>query len=456
MRRFLPKLISMMSFTDRSALLIGAILAVGGVTGFSHRAAGFEQERVRVVVPQNFKRSPFDRDRYLLVPRGFQIAVVARIPRARFVLSVTPSDTLVALPFSNRVVLVREGTHGETQTLNFLEHLRQPQGMALWPERQPKFLYVAGSNEVVRTPFTPGSNSPGPVEALIRNLPDRSDPELHGAYGHELKDIAIGPDNKLYLDIASASNANPADTTSNPVRSAIYQYDLEGRSGRLFARGIRNAEGLGFVPGTNQLWAAVNGRDELRFPFHRAFRGGTADDFGRRITAYVDDHPPDELILVHDGANYGWPFANPDPDTASGMDNMPFDPDVDTNPDWSKYPQELFTRIDKGIQAHSAPLGMTFLQQTKLPPPFREGLAVALHGSWDRSVKTGYKVIFFPWLDSGKPGKPSDLVSGWLDDSSQEEWGRPVDVRPAVDGQSLMISDDFSGTLYRLSPQKGP
>jgi glucose/arabinose dehydrogenase len=411
----------------------------------------FETERVQVAVPASQRKPPFNHDRYLLVPKGFKIAVVARLPRARFILSVTPSDTLVALPFAGKIVLVRENTDGSIRLISFLEHLRKPQGMALWRNSQHSFLYVAESNRVVRMPFTPGSDTPGRLEVIIGNLPDGSSPELRGAYGHDLKDIVISPTNKLYLDIASASNASASDTTSNPVRSAIYEFDLNGRSGRLFARGIRNAEGLGILPGTNQLWAVVNGRDDLRFPFHRAFRKNSGDDFNKRITAYVDDHPPDELIRVRQGANYGWPFANPDPDTASRMDDMPFDPDVDNNPDWSRYPQHLFTRADKGIQAHSAPLGMTFLQDTKVPLPFRNGLAVALHGSWDRSIKTGYKVIVFPWLETDEPGNPSDLVSGWLDDASQKEWGRPVDVRPAADGESLLISDDLSGTIYRLS-----
>lgn len=110
----------------------------------------------------------------------------------------------------------------------------------------------------------------------------------------------------------------------------------------------------------------------------------------------------------------------------------------------------MFTRVDKGIQAHSAPLGMAFLQNSRVPEPFRNGLAIAFHGSWDRSRKTGYKVIFFPW-QNGRPSRQIDLVSGWLNDESQSQWGRPVDVKPVSDG-SLLISDDYSGTIYRLAP----
>ena len=220
------------------------------------------------------------------------------------------------------------------------------------------------------------------------------------------------------------------------------------------ARGIRNAEGLAFVPGTNELWAAVNESDDVRYPFRNSWQGSGSNDYGKRITSYIDDHPPDEFIHVKEGANYGWPFADPNPDTPNGLDHMPFAPNYETNPDWSKYPERMFTHVDKGIQAHSAPLGMAFLQGSETPESFREGMAIALHGSWDRSRKTGYKVIFFPWQGGG-PGRQFDLVTGWLDNHSQSYWGRPVDVKPANDG-SLLISDDYSGTIYRLALRHGP
>ena len=178
-------------------------------------------------------------------------------------------------------------------------------------------------------------------------------------------------------------------------------------------------------------------------------RGGyKPSDYGRLIQSYVDGHPPDAFIHVKEGANFGWPFANPNPD--QGLDNMPFDPDFETNPDWSRVLESSFTRMNKGIPAHSAPLGFSFLQGSEIPLPFRDGAAVALHGSWNRSRRTGFKVIFFPWLPSGKPGPQTDLVTGWLNEQTQQVWGRPVDVVPDRDGD-LLISDDESGTIYKLS-----
>jgi glucose/arabinose dehydrogenase len=361
---------------------------------------------------------------------------------------------LVAQPGLGSIFLVQSQSDGTPIVSGLIEDLHNPQGMALHPSDHGLYLYVGESNQVTRFLLAPGATSASDKTLIVPNLPDSSSPELRGPYRHELKNLVIGPDNKLYVDIASSTNADPIDTTSDPVRSAIYQYDLDGTNGRIFARGIRNAEGLAFVPGTNELWAAVNEMDDVLYPFRNSWKSSGSSDYGKSLTSYVDDHPPDEFIHVKEGANYGWPFANPNPDTPNGFDYMPLAPNYETNPDWSKYPESMFTRTDKGIQAHSAVLGIAFLQDSKVPEPFHSGVALALHGSWDRRRKTGYKVIFFPWQD-GRPGPQIDLVTGWLDDQSQSQWGRPVDVKPASDG-SLLISDDDSGTIYRLAPLGGP
>jgi len=326
--------------------------------------------------------------------------------------------------------------------------LRLPHSMVFHRIGDALYLYVGESDKISRFIYSNEPLQRKNGEIVVGNLPNRSSPNLGGAYGHELKNIAIGPDQKLYVDIASATNADPADTKSDPLRCAIYRYDLDGGNRMLVARGIRNAEGLAFLPETKELWVVVNERDDIRYPFRNGWDGHKTSDYGRLMPSYVDDHPPDEFIHVREGANYGWPFANPNPD--KGLDNMPFDPDYETNPDWSQVPENSLTRIDKGIPAHSAPLGFSFLQGTKVPLPYLNGAAVALHGSWNRTRKTGYKVIFFPWLANGKPGPQVDMVTGWLDAETQRAWGRPVDVIPDLDG-NLLISDDASGTIYKLS-----
>jgi glucose/arabinose dehydrogenase len=443
---------------SRSAAVVGILLAAAivllGATSSSAVDPLNTLVPTTVEVPLALRDDPFDQDRVLMVPSEFKIAVVARIPGARFIMPLSTGEILVAQPGLGTIFLVRPQANGPAAVSSLIEDLHNPQGMALHSSDGKLYLYVGESNQISRFLIAPGRRSAGEKTVIVPNLPDSSSPELHGPYRHELKNLVIGPDNKLYVDIASSTNSDPIDTTSNPVRSAIYQYDLDGKNGKIFARGIRNAEGLAFVPGTNDLWAAVNESDDILYPFRTSWQGSGSIDYGKKIRSYIDDHPPDEFIHVKEGANYGWPFANPNLDSPSGLDNMPFAPNYETNPDWSKYPESMFTRIDKGIQAHSAPLGMVFLQDSKTPEPFREGIAIALHGSWDRSRKTGYKVIFFPWQGEG-PGRQIDLVTGWLDDQSQSYWGRPVDVKPANDG-SVLISDDYSGTIYRLASLSGP
>jgi glucose/arabinose dehydrogenase len=407
---------------------------------------------VKVNVPTSLRSSSFGRDRFLQVPRGFEIRVISRIDEARFLAPTPDGDLLVSQPSRGRVWRVSVGPTETTAVA--LTALRRPHGMVFVSIEGKTYLYISESNQISRFRYDPSSHSLTEKQVIIGNLPDNSSPELRGNYGHDLKNLTIGPDRRLYVDIASSSNADPKDTTSDPIRCAIYRYDLDGGNRTLFAKGIRNAEGLAFVPGTNALWAVVNGRDDLRFPFHKSWQGRGSDDYGKRIRSYVDDHPPDLFIHVKPGADYGWPFAEPDPDSPSGFDNMPLDPDFDTNPGWSRYPESIFTRSDKGIQAHSAPLGMAFLQETRLPEWLRNSAAVAYHGSWDRSRKTGYKVVIFPWTGQDRPGTQTDLVTGWLDDRSQEVWGRPVDVKPATDGKSLFISDDKAGVVYQLSASR--
>jgi glucose/arabinose dehydrogenase len=243
-----------------------------------------------------------------------------------------------------------------------------------------------------------------------------------------------------------------------PQRAAVYRYNADGSGGQLFASGLRNAEGLAFVPGTNTLWVAVNERDNIAYPFD-----DSTGQYGQVIPSYVDNHPPDEFTSLRAGGKYGWPYCNPDPDTSSGLNTMPFDPDAQYNQTSAYNPHggivdcRTMDRIRKGIPAHSAPLGLTFLQGTAVPASVQQAAVIALHGSWNRTTRIGYKVVYFPWLPAqggtvgGGPGAQTDLVTGWLDSAAQNDWDRPVDV--VVDRQgNLLISADASGTIYKLTP----
>jgi len=404
---------------------------------------------VRVSVPESLLQPPFDRFRALNVPTGWTVSVYARIPGARFMASTPDGRLLVSQPSRGAVLLVVPGAAGAARVSEFATGLRQPHDMVFATLSGRTWLYVSESNQVARYPYVAGDARARPGQVVVSGLPDASTPGLRGRYAHALKNIVVAADGTLYLAIASSCNACVEDTTSDPLRGAIYRYDADGANRRLVARGLRNAEGLALVPGTSDLWAVVNNRDNLAYPYHRDFDNKPGDDYGKVLPSYVDDHPPEAFVHVTPGAFYGWPFCNPNPDRTIGMRNMPYDADAELNRA-GKVGCGNANPIDQGIPAHSAPLGLTFLQDTEAPALIRTGVAVALHGSWNRRTPTGYKVVWFPW-EKGRPGRQQDLATGWLDEAHGRFWGRPVDVAVTRDG-SLLVSDDFSGTIYRITP----
>jgi len=401
-----------------------------------------------VVVPSSMRSSPFNTTRTLLIPPGFTISVYARIGGARF-MAVTPDgNLLVSRPGSGSVVLVRPNGAGDAFVTDFVTGLKRPHDIVFHTIGATTYVYISETNQIDRYVYSPGALTPGARQVVVSGLPDASSPGLNGAYGHELKNIALDGNDKLYVSIASTCNVCTSDTQSTPVRAAIYVYNADGSSGRPFARGLRNAEGLAMIPGTNTLWVAVNNRDDIAYPFNDG-----SGNYGRVFSGYVDDHPPDELTRVRDGGNYGWPFCNPNPDTPSGLVDMPFDRDYQMNQNGA-VDCAAMDRINRGIQAHSAPLGLTFFQNTNAPDTYRPGAAAALHGSWNRSQKTGYKVAYFAWdALTQLPGDQVDLVSGWADAFSS--WGRPVDVAVDPSG-AILISDDQAGAIYKLTYVTAP
>ena len=398
-----------------------------------------------VKVPSSMRWWPFDSTRKLNVPWNSTIEVVARVGGARFMALAPNGDILVSQPWDGKIKLVRRVAGKDPLVFDFAKNLNLPHDIVFHKIGATTYIYVAETNHIARYTYTLGDTVGKSRQVIISGLPDSSLPELNGSYGHALKNIALDLNHKLYLSIASSSNAWPGDALSEPVRCAVYRYNADGTARELFATGIRNAEGLAFLPGTNNLWVAINNRDNIKYPYN-----DQTGWFGQEITEYIDNHPPDEFTQVAKGANYGWPYANPNPSSLNGMDFPPFDPDYDNNRLWQNFPRTTFTRISKGLPAHSAALGLTFWQNTTAPLAWRNGASIAFHGSWNRSARTGYKVVYFPWNTETKtPLAQADLVTGWLNDSDQSVWGRPVDTAVDLDG-SILISDDDSGTIYRL------
>lgn len=410
---------------------------------------------VPVTVPAAYRQAPFDTARRLSLPAGWTAAVYTRIPGARFLTFVGGyDDLLVSQPSTGSVQLVRRQPDGTGRVTPWLTGLRRPHDLVAVRSGGTTWVYVAETHRVVRYPWTRGAAVPGAGQVVVTGLPDASSPELGGAYGHELKNIAV-VGGALYVSIASTCNVCLSDPVATPRRAAVHRYALTGGPGTLVATGLRNAEGLAEVPGTGALWAVVNNRDQIAYPKHGDITGDGRDDYGTVVPSYVDDHPAEPFVRVEQGKFYGWPFCNPTQDTPAGDRDMPFDRDVQTNAD-GHVDCAAAERIDAGIPAHSAPLGLTFLQRTAVPAALRTGAVVALHGSWNRTRRTGYKVVWFGWQPTaggGRPAAQQDLVTGWVDDAGQDVWGRPVDVAADADG-SLLVTDDHSGTVYRLTPPR--
>ncbi len=412
--------------TDRSAAVVGPGTLVPST----------------VTVPAAYRQAPFDVPRQLSLPAGWTASVYTRIPGARFLAFAGGfDDLLVSQPSTGSVLLVRRRADGTGRVTPWLTGLRSPHDIV----PAGSWVYVAESTRVVRYPWTRGAATPGAGQVVVSGLPTG---------GHELKNIAV-VGGALYVSIGSSCNVCVSDTTADPRRAAIYRYPPGGGAGTLVVTGLRNAEGLAEVPGTGALWAVTNNRDQIAYPRHGDITGDGKDDYGTVIPAYVDDHPMEPFVRVEPGKFYGWPFCNATQDTAAGNRDMPFEPDAETNAD-GHVNCAAAERIDLGIQAHSAPLGLTFLQRSAVPARLRAGAAVALHGSWNRTRRTGYKVVWFDWQGSvggGRPGTQRDLVTGWVSADGQDVWGRPVDVAADADG-SLLVTDDQSGTVYRLSPPR--
>ncbi len=260
-------------------------------------------------------------------------------------------------------------------------------------------LYVGEQSEITRFTLGPGQQVTS-KQIVVPHLP------MGGNHG--TRTVLVGPDGNLYVSIGSTCN-NCVE--SDPHRAAVWIYHLDGSGGRLYARGLRNAVGMAINPWNNQVWVTNNGRDLLG-----------------------DNTPPETIYALHDGGNYGWPFCQ-----AGDL----IDPELGHPGDCNGVVQPLII-----MQAHSAPLGLAFYTASQFPRRYH-GLFVAFHGSWNRSIPTGYKVVFIPLNARGQiTGPVQDFATGWLLDNNNAV-GRPVGLAVGPDG-ALYVSDDKAGVIYRI------
>ncbi|HET9314946.1 MAG TPA: sorbosone dehydrogenase family protein, partial [Vicinamibacteria bacterium] len=314
-----------------------------------------------------------------------------------------------AVPSANRISLLRDADGDGVAELRtvLLENLTSPFGMALVGNT----LYVANSDAVVHVPYTEGQTHISATPTKLADLP--AGERNH----HWTKSLVASPDgSKLYAGVGSNSNVAENGMDEEEGRAAVWEIDRATGGHRVFATGLRNPVGMAWVPETGALWAAVNERDELG-----------------------SDLVPDYMTAVQDGAFYGWPYSYYGPNVDSRV--KPPRPDLVAKA----------VKPDYALGPHTASLGLAYAATTALPAPFRNGMFVGQHGSWNRKPRSGYRVVFVPFADGRPSGMPVDVLTGFVNDEG-EAMGRPVGVALGKDG-ALLVADDVGNAVWRVTGQ---
>ena len=369
-----------------------------------------------------------------MVPQGYQITAIAtdlRIPRQTLVLpngdilvaegkgggapALRPKDIIAGIikargttsvESGDRLTLLRDSDGDgryEGRTI-FAEDLNAPYGLALVGNQ----LYVANQDALVRFDYQPGQIRANGPPVTVTNLP--SDINHHWT-----KALTASPDGRfLYVGIGSNSNITERGMAAEADRAMIWQIDAQTGAHRPFATGLRNPTALTIQPGTGQLWASVNERDEI----------------GPNLV-------PDYVTSVREGGFYGWPYSY----WGQNVDERvrPQNPQL----------VAAALRPDYALGAHVATLGLAFSSPV-MGARFADGLFVGEHGSWNRSVPAGYRVIFVPFRGGRPAGPPIDFVTGFMGQDGKTR-GRPVGVTLDPRG-ALIVADDLSNTIWRVTP----
>lgn len=288
----------------------------------------------------------------------------------------------------------------------FLKGLNQPYGMLVLGN----WFYVANTDGLYRYPYKLGQTQVSGAGKKILSLP------AGGYNNHWTRNLLANANGtKIYIAVGSGTNIAEKGMGNEVRRAAILEINPDGSGEKIYASGLRNPVGIDLQPGTNTLWAAVNERDKLG-----------------------DNLVPDYLTSVKPGGFYGWPYS---------YFGQNLDPRVkEQRPDLVK--RAIIP--DVALGPHTASLGLAFYNNTQFPPHYRNGAFIGQHGSWNRSVLSGYKVVFVPFVN-GKPGKPEDFLTGFVAHINKGEvYGRPVGVAVTKDG-SLLVADDASNRIWRVS-----
>ncbi len=373
---------------------------------------------------------------------GFKVEPFAKLDKPRLLRVAPNGDVFVAETADKRITVLRtrDGAAAPVETSLFADNLDLPFGIAFYPAVDPQWVYVAKLNTVVRFPYRTGDlKARGPAEVVIPKLAEST------SY-HTTRDILFSPDGKrMYVSVGSGSNVAEEVTPKTPEetkawaadhelgaewgqethRADVLTADPDGKNLHVYAAGIRNCVGLAVQPRTGTVWCSTNERDMLG-----------------------DNIPPDYITRVKEGGFYGWPWyyigANDDPRAKIKGQR----PDL----------KDKVIVPDVLIQPHSAPLQETFYTAASgpaaFPAEYRGDIFAALHGSWNRANRTGYKVVRVMLKDGVPTGEYEDFLTGFVIDN-KSVWGRPVGVAVAHDG-ALLVSDDGGGMIWRISYTGAP
>lgn len=373
----------------------------------------------RPVVPAGYSITPIATDlkvprQLLLLPNGDILVAEGKgggdKPKLRpkdFIAGYLLAKGTTSVESGDRLTLLRDANGDgiyEGRTI-FADNLNAPYGLALVGNR----LYVANQDALVRFDYQPGQTRASGPPVEVTKLPSVIN-------HHWTKALAASPDGRfLYVGIGSNSNITERGMIAEQDRAVVWQVDAETGAHKTFASGLRNPTALTFQPGTDQLWAVVNERDEL----------------GPNLV-------PDYLTSVREGAFYGWPYSY----WGQNIDRRVRPQD----------PQKVASALkpDYALGSHVAALGVDF-SEPAMGPQFADGVFVGEHGSWNRKEPSGYKVVFVPFRGGRPAGAPIDFVTGFMGADGKTR-GRPVGVTVDPRG-ALIVADDLSNTIWRVTPR---
>jgi glucose/arabinose dehydrogenase len=348
------------------------------------------------------------------VPQGFTVSAFAEGLKAPRQMKLAPNgDIFLAESGANQIRVIRAAA-GAASAANdsvFAEVASKPYGIAFFPPGpNPEWVYVASTTEVVRFPYRAGdTKARGAKETIIAKLPSG---------GHWTRDVIASPDGKkILVSVGSSSNIQDNGPEAERGRADILEFNPDGSGQRVIASGTRNPVTIAFAPQANALWAAVQERDLLG-----------------------DNLPPDYVTHIQEGGYYGWPYFYAGNHRDARVKGTP------------PVPGDKVVVPDVLLQPHSAVLGMAFYTGNQFPAEYRNDIFAALHGSWNRANRTGYKLIRIRLRDGHATGEYEDFMTGFVTREGAV-WGRPVGVVVAQDG-SLLMSDDLSGTIWRIAYSK--